>query len=387
MILPAEPVAAPTDPPPEPHALYAAFDRFPAPKGAAVHIGHASLTLFDEVGSGVLVVLGDDEMPSYQRERAGDVDVQIVRCAPVAEDLPDRFERFASQVAALVQVHGDDLELCQVRDPWSAMPVLTYQARRYRTVYEVNGLPSIELPETLRGLSPSVVARIAAAEDRCIAAADALLAPSSTIADHLRHRGADPGSIHVVPNGADVPQTRPDRPDAAPPGRYLVYVGALQAWQGVDVLLRAFARVRDLDLDLVICSAWPARRTKLLRRLARRLEIDERVQWHHAVRHRDVAGWLAHADLSIAPLLPTARNLLQGCCPLKVLESMAVGTPVVASGHGCRGSSARRPVLDLGAQPGAHPRGLRRPACLSTLAPCSAVRRRLASSSTRCTER
>ncbi|MFB9839992.1 glycosyltransferase, partial [Actinoallomurus acaciae] len=34
----------------------------------------------------------------------------------------------------------------------------------------------------------------------------------------------------------------------------------------------------------------------------------------------------------VAPLTGCARNVDQGCAPLKILESMAAGTPVVASG-------------------------------------------------------
>jgi hypothetical protein len=68
-----------------------------------------------------------------------------------------------------------------------------------------------------------------------------------------------------------------------------------------------------------------------LRRLAERLGVAERVEWRYKVPHREVAAWLAHAELSVAPLSDCARNVDQGCCPLKVLESMAVGTCVVAS--------------------------------------------------------
>jgi glycosyltransferase involved in cell wall biosynthesis len=35
--------------------------------------------------------------------------------------------------------------------------------------------------------------------------------------------------------------------------------------------------------------------------------------------------------LSVAPLTDSPRNVLQGCAPLKILESMASGTAVVAS--------------------------------------------------------
>ena len=35
--------------------------------------------------------------------------------------------------------------------------------------------------------------------------------------------------------------------------------------------------------------------------------------------------------LSLAPLRDCSRNALQGCAPLKIIESLAVGVPVVAS--------------------------------------------------------
>ena len=73
------------------------------------------------------------------------------------------------------------------------------------------------------------------------------------------------------------------------------------------------------------------RRAKPYRKLAEKLEVAERVRWHFALSEDELAPWREHAELSLAPLRDCTRNTAQGCAPLKLLESMASGTPVVAS--------------------------------------------------------
>jgi glycosyltransferase involved in cell wall biosynthesis len=112
----------------------------------------------------------------------------------------------------------------------------------------------------------------------------------------------------------------------------LLYFGALQPWQGVDTALRALARLRDLEgLELVICAPGHPRRAKALRKLADKLDIADRVQWCFAPDDAALARRRGEAVLSLAPLRDCSRNCAQGCAPLKILESMAAGVPVVAS--------------------------------------------------------
>jgi len=327
----SEPIGAPS--------LYAAFDRYPSSKGAAVHIREFADTLFESCGGGLLHVLGGEDLPSYQRE----VDehgrtVEIVRFTESIPNLLDRVDAYGRQLAAVAAAHRNTLKLVHVRDPWSAAPLLlgdapaTDPAPRSRAplVFEVNGLPSIELPYAYPGLGERTLTKVRQLEVACLEGAAAIVTPSAVLAERLRALAPAAAPITVVRNGAKLPDELPPRPEQAP-ARYIVYVGALQPWQGIDTLLAALRRLADLDVQLVVCSATPPKRARPWRRLAARLGVEDRVDWHFKVPHREVAAWLTHAELSVAPLSDCARNVDQGCCPLKVLESMAAGTAVIAS--------------------------------------------------------
>lgn len=306
--------------------LYAAFDVYPSPKGAGTHIAQAADTLFRVAGGGLLVTLGDASLPRYQREGA----VEIVRLHAPARNFLARTLQFGAALGELAQVHAPTLELVHFRDPWSGLPLLAPAQRRYRAVYEVNGLPSIELPYRYPRLGASTLAKLRSLEQRCLDEADAVVTPSRTLADHLVGRGVPAARIEVIPNGAS-PHPPLPRPEGAPE-RYLLYVGALQPWQGVPVLLRAFARLADrTDLTLVICAARSKRLLRAHERLAAKLGVAARVRFELSLPGTAVAAWLQHALVTVAPLTECSRNVDQGCCPLKILESMAEGVPVVAS--------------------------------------------------------
>lgn len=308
-------------------ALYASFDRFPSAKGAATHIARMATTLFDTMEGGLLYAIGGEDLPPYQREGG----VEIVRFGGEHANVLERALAFGAALDGILARAGDSLKICHFRDPWSGVPIIGRGAGERRTVYEVNGLPSIEMPFTYPALSPRTLAKIRAAEEFCWSNADVIVTPSHTIAANLVGLGVAAGKITVIPNGADIPAVSPPRPADAPE-TYFLYFGALQRWQGVDTLLRAFARMADLPhLRLVICCSTHARGVKLHRKLAERLGVAERIVWKYALNKDELAGWIAHAYAGVAPLAECSRNIEQGCAPLKLLETMAHGVPVVAS--------------------------------------------------------
>jgi glycosyltransferase involved in cell wall biosynthesis len=67
-----------------------------------------------------------------------------------------------------------------------------------------------------------------------------------------------------------------------------------------------------------------------LERQARRLRVGDRVDILPAVPPDEVPALLGRAHLCAAPLAVTDRNVVQGCCPLKIVEYMMAGRPIVA---------------------------------------------------------
>lgn len=101
----------------------------------------------------------------------------------------------------------------------------------------------------------------------------------------------------------------------------VLFVGRLIYYKGVDVLVRAMARV---DADLVLVGQGPLRSD--LETLASSLGIGERVQFLDPVDAEDLVAWYHAADVFCLPSV--ARSEAFG---LVQLEAHSSGTPVVST--------------------------------------------------------
>lgn len=101
----------------------------------------------------------------------------------------------------------------------------------------------------------------------------------------------------------------------------VLFVGRLIYYKGVDVLVRAMARV---DADLVVVGSGPLEGE--LRALARELGVEARLTVLPPLSRRELAAHYRAADLFCLPSV--ARSEAFG---LVQLEAMAAGTPVVST--------------------------------------------------------
>ncbi len=157
--------------------------------------------------------------------------------------------------------------------------------------------------------------------------ADALVAVSAALAARLVALGADPARVTVLRNGVDLDQFRPPADRAARraalglSGPTLLAVGQLIARKGPARVIEALALLPP-TAALLLVGAGPLRAE--LGALAARLGVAARVRFLGELPHAELAAVYGAADL-----LVLASNR-EGWANV-LLESMACGTPVVAS--------------------------------------------------------
>ncbi len=304
--------------------LYAAFDIFPSTKGAGKHIYHFTNFLYEKYNDLGIFVLGDQSLASYELNN----NLEIYRFQFFIENYLEKAEAFG-ETLNLTLSNQNNLKIAHFRDIWSGIPILLNPKKNYKTIFEVNGLPSIELIEHYPNISISTLKKINELEEFCLKNADKIIVPSDFTANYLVQKEINNDKIEIIYNGAD---PNPTFKNFDTPENYIIYFGAVQPWQGVDILVRAFAKLKDkTDLKLVICASLLKKNIKLLQKLASKLEIEDRIIWNFELKNDELNTWIKNAKLSIAPLTECGRNLIQGCFPLKIVESMALETPLICS--------------------------------------------------------
>ena len=192
---------------------------------------------------------------------------------------------------------------------------------------EVNA-PLIEEQQAHRGLYH--VQEAERVRHHVCASASRIVAVSEEVADYVCRNGVDRSKLWVSPNSVDPKRFRRVRKPLSREdvGDFTVgFVGTLKPWHGVTELVKAFAMLRERTdaARLLIVGDGPQRGR--VEALVNGLGLCDRVTMTGAVAPDHVPDWLAKMDVGVAPYPPGEHYF----SPMKVMEYMAAGLPVVAS--------------------------------------------------------
>ncbi len=300
-------------------------------KGASVHVGEVCRALAAE-GASVTLVAQAVQGAAPPKVGLLHLDPGPVPSGPTGE--PARIEAardFEQRAASALAEIEPDLVYERLSLFFSGGGELARSLRAARLL-EVNAPVAAE-----RERHFGLVRREAADRHERLAIEGAhVLAVSVPLAAWALERKA--ASVEVVTNGVDAARFDPElrRDEGSELRRSLCggdaevvgFVGSLKPWHGVDVLLEAVRRLKGSRprLRLLVVGDGPMRPS--LEEFTRRAGLEAVVTFAGAVPYAAVPGHLAALEIATAPFLPAEEFYFS---PLKVVEAMAAGRPVVAS--------------------------------------------------------
>src|SRR5438094_4846056 len=164
--------------------------------------------------------------------------------------------------------------------------------------------------------------------------ADAVVAVSQSLKDRMVSLGCPDEKITVIRNGIDAVKFMPQSRFGArqelelPSGRpILLSVGRLTENKGFHVLIDALSRFRNKCPDALLVIIGEGTYQSYLKAQVRRLNLEQNVRFAGPRPHEELPKWYSAADVFCL------ASATEGC-PNVVLESLACGCPVIATGAG-----------------------------------------------------
>jgi D-inositol-3-phosphate glycosyltransferase len=160
----------------------------------------------------------------------------------------------------------------------------------------------------------------------------------------VRHYGAPSQKISVVPCGVDLERFRvmgkaqARRRLGLNSDKIILFVGRIDPLKGADNLIKALAHLSHISkLRLIIIGGGEhsQREIEQLRKLAHNLEVRSSVDFLGLIKHEDLPCFYNAADTCVVPSYYESFGLV-------ALESLACGTPVVATDVGHHKSLIRQ---------------------------------------------
>jgi len=242
--------------------------------------------------------------------------------------------RAAEETISILRKDPVDL-IIERLSPFGGAGMLVAEKMGIKRIVEMNAPLTEEFRLWRRLELDSVSSHI---ESAALLSANGIIAVSPELKNILLDLSIASEKIMVVPNGFDADLFFPAPKDHALStelgikSEFVVgFAGSLKKWHGVDVLLKAFAQLSAEAVDMILLVIGEGPEYKELHALAAELQILDRVIFTGRIPHRSVPAYIRLMDTAVAPYNVKGEFYFS---PLKLVEYMACGIPVIACGGG-----------------------------------------------------
>ena len=165
--------------------------------------------------------------------------------------------------------------------------------------------------------------------------ADLVLPTTKWFKEYLAKKGIERSKMMPYPNGIDMRRFSSAGGEEIrkryrlEDSNVIIYVGTMEKERYLDVLIRAFSKVREKKENVKLLMVGDGRDKTNLEKLANDLRIRDDAIFTGQVYFDVVPNFIAAADIGVSPVPPLDFYKLSS--PIKMFEYMAMGKPVVAN--------------------------------------------------------
>lgn len=326
-------------------------------KGASIHVREL-VAAFTRAGHQVLVAA--QTLNKSPWEKPAEIPGTVLQVRPTSstqaaaqafKELGDRLGVEGSLAGEIRRIlYNQELEAELIRRFDSDPPDFVYERASLHGTAGVGVARALGVPLVVELNAPLAVEQNAyrgnglgdlgaRAERWTLSQADAVLAVSAPLREHVLSLGVDPARVHVCPNGVDPARFQPGAPDAGlrerlglGPGPVLGFVGGLRPWHGVEALPELLERLCGGHPGVQLVIAGDGQLRGELEQELRRRGLAARAVFLGAIQHDEVGAVLRMIDIALAPYPRLDHPFYFS--PLKLFEYMASGRAVVAADCG-----------------------------------------------------
>jgi glycosyltransferase involved in cell wall biosynthesis len=209
---------------------------------------------------------------------------------------------------------------------------------RFRLIYDMHS----SLPQQLHNFkfteSGLLVGAFRALEDGALRASDAVITICPDLRDYALKAGVNPERHLLIENSifddvqlAEQPTPNPNAPSRTPfefdaTRPVILYAGTFETYQGIDILVQAFAHVRARrpDARLLLVGGTDAQVAKI-QALCDSLKLGDSCRLTGRVSKTEAIQYTRRAHVLVSPRIHGTNT------PLKIYEQLASGKPLVAT--------------------------------------------------------
>ncbi|KAA5807282.1 glycosyltransferase [Thermoanaerobacterium thermosaccharolyticum] len=222
-----------------------------------------------------------------------------------------------------LEIDSEKYDICIAQGPWAgvtAVELLKAGRVNFLAYEDIDYFPAFFEYEDIYNRTRNM-------EKYCIESSDITFSVNEQLIELRKNMtGITP---YYIPNGVNYELFKGDK--VKHNGTILVFSGSLEHWAGIEMPIKALPILRrELDVSMMILGR--GKYEPVLKKLSRDYKVNDFVHFLGKVKYRDLPLHFKKSDIGLCTLFPT--ELIKYSFPLKAIEYMAAGLPVIATDIG-----------------------------------------------------